>query len=192
MKQERVEILKNVDNLIKDNCMSCSYFNKQDQRHKFCQEECKVGKELMSLGDNLLSTRKKRYRNMLAKGEDLTTKEIKKMLEVGIKPTEISKSTGMEINELRYMARTLNVDSKIIFSEEDVTKREWNLLRNKKFYIFLKLKELDKTDREIADFLGLSIFTIYSYQRFEEKRLILNIPLNDKFKKVDLGDFSRG
>ena len=71
--QKRIEILKQIDE-VSLNCKGCERYKNSDT-NKYCTKQCLVGKELQSLGNELLNT-KSETKLILAKGDEMTKSDV--------------------------------------------------------------------------------------------------------------------
>src|SRR5699024_7864136 len=94
----RLEILSEVDKLHDNNCLGCPKNKLHTKTNTYCTTVCSVGKELKTLGDQLLKPKQSKTVALLKKGKDLTFTDIEWLLLQQVPKRVIAKSAGMGIN----------------------------------------------------------------------------------------------
>ncbi len=103
----RKEILKEIDELVTNNCEKCPYFGKQSNEQKYCLLECEVGRMLKIQGDRLLEINEIKQRETLNKGADMTTEEILYLRNKGVSRNEIGKHAKIQSEDRRKFFESL-------------------------------------------------------------------------------------
>lgn len=106
----RVSILKQIDEIQNNYCKTCtiSVSSRWSEKHDYCINECNVGKMLQKHGDKLLSLSREKAKRILAKGENMTTNDIKYLLERGYFKKDIAKHMGLSNTRARHILRDIN------------------------------------------------------------------------------------
>jgi len=89
----RLKILARIDDIEEEHCASCTI--DKGSTNKYCYTKCDVGKELRSYGDQLLGNRQDKVEETLAKGKDMTTNEVKYLLDQGVTRKKIGRLIGV-------------------------------------------------------------------------------------------------
>lgn len=98
---DRRSILRKVDKLIDNNCRVCPLYGQQNRSHSHqCTEVCEVGISLIELGREIESLSKSNIltRKILDKGPDMTTKEVKTLVDLDVPRHRISKALNLNSN----------------------------------------------------------------------------------------------
>lgn len=77
-------------------------------KHSYCIDSCDIGKQLKKHGDKLLSLSREKAENILSKGKDMTTNDIKYLLERGYFKQDIAKHMGLSKTRARHILRDIN------------------------------------------------------------------------------------
>lgn len=95
----RKQALSEINRLIDNHCKQCPVFEHKMSNSHPCKTNCDIGSSLIKLGKDLRSTSVKRTEEVLNKGKDMTTKEIKYLVEKGVTKKEIVKSWRVNHNQ---------------------------------------------------------------------------------------------
>lgn len=95
----RKQALSEINRLIDNHCTKCPVFGDLNSNSHPCKTNCDIGSRLINLGKDLRSTSVKRTEEVLNKGKDMTTKEIKYLVEKGVTKREIARSLKLNHNK---------------------------------------------------------------------------------------------
>ncbi len=90
---DRLKILAKIDEIENKHCSVCTI--DMSDSNKYCYTHCEHGFDLRALGDELLSSDTDRIKRTLAKGKDMTTKEIRFLLSKEVTRKDIAKAIGI-------------------------------------------------------------------------------------------------
>lgn len=91
---ERVSILNKINEIETNHCLGCEMLS--SDHLNFCYEKCLQGMEIKRLGDALSNRSKDKINRLLDKGHDITTEEIKYLINKGVTRTEITKALKVD------------------------------------------------------------------------------------------------
>lgn len=93
----RRKILKKVDEIEAKHCKDCTILQDADDytKHQYCISKCPVGEKISSLGNQLLELSKQKGYDILAKGNQMTIKDVKYLLLKGFDQLEIGNAMGL-------------------------------------------------------------------------------------------------
>lgn len=99
----RKGILKEISRLEEENCETCTRLEgiskSGDEAIRYCINQCEIGADLKKLGDALSQGTNQKVKEILAKGEDMTTKEFSYLRDKGVTRVKIDESMK-EVEEL--------------------------------------------------------------------------------------------
>ena len=90
---DRLKILAKIDDIENMHCSICTVDVRKS--NEYCYTKCEQGLEIRTLGDQLLSSDAKRIEQTLAKGKEMTTKEIRFLLSKEVTRKEIARAVGI-------------------------------------------------------------------------------------------------
>lgn len=91
---DRLKILAKIDDIENKHCSICTI--DVGNTNKYCHTKCDIGKELKSYGDQLLGNRQSKLEKILAKRKNMTTNEVKYLLEQGVTRSKLAKVIGIK------------------------------------------------------------------------------------------------
>jgi len=95
----RAEITKEIDELRDKHCTNCektSGFRFSHEKDRYCINECPIGKKFKGIGDRLLDISREKTDQILSRGKDMTTSDVKLLIDRGVTRKEISKRLGID------------------------------------------------------------------------------------------------
>src|SRR5690625_1592777 len=90
---DRLKILAKIDDIENMHCSICTVDVRKS--NEYCYTKCEQGLEIRTLGDQLLSSDAKRIEQTLARGKEMTTKEIRFLLSKEVTRKEIARAVGI-------------------------------------------------------------------------------------------------
>src|SRR5690625_4430995 len=125
----RLKILQEIDKLQNEHCLKSDIHNKKynnaSSGTNICRTKCKVGKEMQKLGDKLLSIgsekRRRRIKETLKKGRDMTASDIEYLKSQEVSGTKIARAMKMDKKRVFEIIRSLE-DAKEMNNFEKVKK----------------------------------------------------------------------
>lgn len=93
----RRKILKKVDEIEAKHCKDCTILAdvNPNTKHRYCISKCPVGSSMSRLGNQLLELSKQKAYDILAKGNQMTIKDVKYLLNKGFDQLEIGNAMEM-------------------------------------------------------------------------------------------------
>lgn len=147
----RRKILKKVDEIEEKHCKDCTILQDADDytKHQYCISKCPVGEKISSLGNQLLKLSRQKGNEILAKGEHMTTSDVRYLLNKGYTQLDIGNAMGLTEQE--------RID---FFAELRKRRRQVNSIRQR---VFDLLSKEELTPIELAEKLNINESTARNY-----------------------------
>lgn len=155
--KDRLKILAKFDNLQDEHCATCSV-RRWEINH--CHKHCDIGKEIKSLGEMLMQKNRSKTKEILAKGDKMTTSEVRVLREKGFTQREIAKSIGVPQQEIKRFFDELEKKS---YQEESLDWRREDVKTRYEQTLKLIKENEDITANEISEKLGVTKTTASTY-----------------------------
>src|SRR5690625_965142 len=94
LKEKRMEVLNVINHMEKSICKPCGVIDTAT-----CNK-CPIGFEFKKLGDRLLEISNTKNEKILSKGNDMTIKDIERLLDKGVTRSRISKAIGQDVSKI--------------------------------------------------------------------------------------------
>lgn len=165
-KTKRMNILDQLSDLEDEHCYKCPFYDSKDNR--FCLSNCEIGKEMSVLGDKLLSIDDEKIEEYLAKGLDMTTKEIVFLIDKGVTRQRIAKTFEIDRSEAgRIISEVL--DNDLGNSRNILSSVEAYNLKSEGYRLVSRLKERGFNREETMEMTGYKKGTIDSFRSLHNK-----------------------
>lgn len=159
--KNRLKILAKLDDLQDKNCSTCSVKRWNTGN---CYKHCDVGKEIKSLGEMLLQKNRNNTEKIIDKGENMTTNEVKTLLDKGMTRKKIAKIIGIPQQEIKEWFNQLEQSQKKSVRKNH--KNEWGKSDMKSRFqktVDLLKKNKDITPDQVSEKLGITKTTASNY-----------------------------
>ena len=172
----RMQVLQQINALENRHCTGCKLRDglSADDKASFCIRKCDIGKEIKKLGDKLLSKNDNRIKLTLAKGKDMTTSDVRYLLEKEVSRNVIARALNIRSEDQKsFFNQILSSPSvdlpvrkrKKITKKKQVSKKRTNrgIDDGMGMSKVEDLMQAGKSAKEIQKETGLTISTVYSY-----------------------------
>lgn len=162
------EIRIRVNDLL-DSCSQCgnNEESKRGKAEKYCSG-CSIFAELKKLRKPLDTNRSEWSEKILAKGTDMTTEEVKLLLEDGYNKTDIRKALGMNDTQFRNMLMDMGLAIERRKSKWQEVSNEMSLTVDE----YIQLHYVDgKTPDEIGKMKGVTRQAVYGFRYYHKEKI---------------------
>ena len=164
LKEKRMEVLNVINHMEKSICKPCGVIDTAT-----CNK-CPIGFEFKKLGDRLLEISNTKNEKILSKGNDMTIKDIERLLDKGVTRSRISKAIGQDVSKI------IGAEERVDHSKYLKTAKE-NGIPERSYYH--RVYQLGMTQKEAATTPYERIksnrkYPDWVYEKMEENGITMN------------------